>query len=210
MIDKLFISLYDVARSGEKLSTKDAVRDGHAFEDIATHRVYELSRELGLKPNPQRHTLNLATVSGNHYQFDVSFTLEKVVYIIECKKRKLTSSEHIYYFNAKLLDHQLATKAADTSQIRGIFLSSAQVEDGAKAYAIAYGIIVIDPESPSIEQMIATTREGSPLHDELSRLRDKINDNRICFQSTQGSETAPKTLLQQYKFLLNRWRRYHG
>ena len=183
------------------------IRAGHVFEDATAQRVYLQARDLGLRPNPPRYTLDYPTLSGNTYQFDGSFTHQDTVYVIECKRTRMAAKEYIYYFNSKILDYVFgAMIRKKTLPIKGIFLSTVEVGDSSMVYAMAYGIIVIDPESPPLEHMLSTSREGTALHRAINDLLRRMPDLSVIFKVNQIGFDSAADLYRNYRFLCKRWR----
>ena len=147
-------------------------RAGHLFENVTAQKIYSHARSLGLRPNPPRHTLNYPTFSGGSYQFDASFSLGDVTYVIECKRTKMPAKGHIHYFNSQILDYLLGAKIRKQNLVmKGIFLSTVKVRESSMIYAIANGITVIDPVSPPLEYMVSTLKEGSVLSRYVTDIR---------------------------------------
>ena len=157
----------------------------------------------GFTPLPSRQVLDWPTISGNQYQFDALFTTSEYTHAIECKRKKLTTNENLFYFNAKILDYVLATKVR---QLQGIFLSTAPIERSAKVYALGYGLTAIDPQTPPLDYLMGRTASEGPLGKALALLKQKIDGTIFTF-SLDGRTHPPTSLYSEYEFLLNRWRR---
>lgn len=184
---------------------KTDIGAAHAFEDATAQKIYFHAKGLGLRPTPPRHTLNYPTFSGDTHQFDASFRVGNITYVIECKKRKMAAKEHIHYFNSKVLDYVLGARARGESfPMKGIFLSTVEVGEASMIYAIAYGIMIIDPVSPPIEHMMATVSRNSPLWRALQDLKDKLPNLHVS--DFNVADRRPATdLYNQYRFLRKRW-----
>ena len=106
LLGQLFSSLYSLVKEEAKVKRKmTRTRAGHLFENVTAQKIYSHARSLGLRPNPPRHTLSYPTFSGGSYQFDASFSLGDVTYVIECKRTKMPAKVHIHYFNSQILDY---------------------------------------------------------------------------------------------------------
>jgi len=208
MIDSLLSTLYLLVKEEtKKTKGKTDIGAAHVFEDTTAQKIYHHAKELGLQPNPQRYTLNYPTFSGNTYQFDASFRLGNITYVIECKKRKMAAREHIYYFNSKVLDYVLGARVRGGSfPMKGIFISTVKVGKTSMIYAIAYGILVIDPSSPPVEHMMATVVPNSALWRALQDLKGKLPNLHVSDFDVAGSRPAAD-LYNHYRFLCERWMR---
>jgi len=208
VIDSLLSALYLLVKEEEKeITSRTGIGAGHAFEDTTAQKIYFHAKELGLRPNPPRYTLDYPTFSGNVHQFDASFRFGNITYVIECKKRKMAAKEHIYYFNSKVLDYVLGAKVRGESfPMKGIFLSTVEVGETSMIYAIAYGILVIDPASPPVEHMMSTLSEGSALWKALQDLKDKFQSLHVSDFDATGQRPAAD-LYNHYRFLSKRWMR---
>ncbi len=144
------------------------------------------------------------TFSGNKYQFDASFTADKTAYVIECKRKKSTTNESLFYFNAKLIDHLLV--ANREFQLEGIFLSTSPIERSARNYGISYGMRVIDPQWPPLEHLLLHLPSGSELRKAVLDLRDKIEDNRQSL-FVSHRKLGRHDIYEQYEFLVSRFLR---
>lgn len=145
---------------------------GYDFEDRASRKIYEIVKGYGVTSRPPRTELEYPSFSGIRHTFDNIFFLEKAVYPIECKAAR-HQIEHLYTFNAKLLDHALGFKIHGIAlRMRGIFLSTKELGESARVFAFAYGIIPIDPVVPPIEHMIESVQNDGALKQELLKLGD--------------------------------------
>lgn len=208
LIGKLFSSLFSLVKEEAKVKRKmTRTRAGHLFEDVTAQQIYSHARSLGLRPNPPRHTLTYPTFSGDSYQFDASFSLADVTYVIECKRTKMPAKVHIHYFNSQILDYLFGAKIRkDNLIMKGIFLSTVKVRESSMIYAIANGITVIDPVSPPIEYMLSTLRRGSPLYRAMMELYRKMPSPAVVFDLSRIDYEPAPDLFREYKFLCKRWR----
>lgn len=146
---------------------------GYEFEDRASRRIHDLVEGYGVTKRPPRTQLEYPTFSGIKHPFDNIFLHEKVIYPIECKAT-IHQIEHLYAFNAKILDHALGLKIhAIPLRMRGIFLSTAELGQSARVFAFAYGIIPIDPVTPPIAYMIESVRDDNTLRQRLQELSEQ-------------------------------------
>lgn len=205
-IGNLLCRLYVLARTKVNLRKGNRVAEGYRFEDETSQQIYHFAREEGLEPNPPRTTLRLPTVSGNLHQFDGSFRYAEHVYVVECKNTQAAAKDYIHYFNAKILDYVLAAEAREEGvMLRGIFLSTVPLAKSAWQYALAYGIRVVDPESPPIEYMTQRVVDEEALKSALTSLLERINE-----VTPTGGGPNSSQLLNEYRFLCARWRDASG
>lgn len=167
-------ALYRFVREEDKsLKSGSPSKQGYDFEDRASRRIHDLVNGYGVVKRPPRTELEYPSFSGIRHPFDNSFLHEKVIYPIECKATA-HQVEHLYAFNAKIIDHALGIKIHDIDlQMRGIFLSTAELGQTGRAYALAYGMIPIDPTVPPIDYMIESVRDDDLLKEQLQKLREK-------------------------------------
>ena len=119
----------------------------------------------------------------------------------------MAAKEYIYYFNSKILDYVFgAMIQKKTLPIKGIFLSTVKVGDSSMIYAVAYGITVIDPESPPLEHMLSTSREGTALHRAIKDLLRRMPNLSVIFKVNQIGVYSAVNLYGNYRFLCKRWR----
>jgi hypothetical protein len=208
LIGQLFSSLYSLVKEEAKVKRKmTRTRAGHLFEDVTAQEIYSHARSLGLRPNPPRHTLSYPTFSGGSYQFDASFSLGDVTYVIECKRTKMPAKVHIHYFNSQILDYLFGAKIRkDNLVMKGIFLSTVKVRESSMIYAIANGITVIDPVSPPLEYMISTLKEGSVLSKAMKQLLEKWPDSSSILDFDRVRRWSASDLFKEYRFVCKRWR----
>ena len=197
----LLCRLYELCLSKVGHRGGDRIAEGHRFEDETAEQVYHFAREAGLDPNPPRMTLDLPTRSGNLHQFDASFRRGSEIFVVECKNTREAAKDYLYYFNAKILDYLHAWIPGRDLFLRGIFLSTVPVADSAWRYGLAYGIRIVDPESPPPEYMLRCQLEGS-LESGLRGLLVRMEELAEGYDHVKG---APK-VLEEYRFLCGRWR----
>ena len=201
MIGEPLRSLYDLARSN---AGKGNSAEGYQFENFVHRRLYEVGKACGIKVFPPRYAPQIPTLSGVKYQIDASFEDEGVSYFIECKKREWSANDQVYYFNGKILDYKLASRQPE--RIKGVFLSTAVVDETPKIYAMTFGMIVIDPESPSVEQMMLNPGSTN-LAIALQRHMEKAKRNQAQIALRKNPTHPPADLLKEYRFLVGRWDR---
>lgn len=200
-IGSLLCRLYDlcVSRMGEKGG--DRIAEGHKFEDETSEQIYHFARDEGFDPNPPRTTLNLQTRSGNAHQFDASFRKGGEIFVVECKNTREAAKDYLYIFNAKILDYVHALESEQGLSLRGIFLSTVPVAHSAWRYGLAYGIRIVDPDSPPPEYVIRNSADQS-LVSGFEGIIDKMAD------LAEGHITShkPTEILEKYHFLCRRWK----
>jgi len=208
LVGQLLSSFYSLVKEEAKTKRKmTRTRAGHLFEDVTARKIYSHARSLGLRPNPPRYTLNYPTFSGLTYQFDGSFNLGNAVYVVECKRTKIPAKVHLHYFNSQILDYLFGARAKkDELVMNGIFLSTVRVKRNSMIYAIANGIMVIDPVSPPLEHMRSTLEEGSVLFRAIEQLLEKWPDSRTILDFGRVRRWSASDLLKEYRFLCKRWR----
>jgi hypothetical protein len=203
LIDTILSLLYETVKSEVRNGRKTSSKEGYAFEDRVSDAIFRLSKKLGFTSYPPRHILDWPSLSGNKYQFDASFSIDGVVYLVECKRKKFSSNENMFYFNAKLIDYLFA--AGGQLPPEGIFLSTSPLERTARLYAIAYCIKAVDPEWPPLEHLLAALPADSKYRTPLTDLLQKIQENKPSPFSNRPRRN-PTELLGQFEFLLNRLR----
>jgi len=210
-MSQLFSSLYSLVKEEANIKGKmTRTRAGHIFEDVTAQKIYSHARSLGLRPNPPRHTLGYPTFSGGSYQFDASFCLGDVTYVIECKRTKMPAKVHIHYFHSQILDYLLGAKIRKENLLmKGIFLSTVKLRESSMIYAIANGITVIDPVSPPLEYMVSTLKEGSVLSKAMKELLNKLPDSSSILDFDRVRRWSASDLFKEYRFLCKRWRNEH-
>jgi hypothetical protein len=155
-IGPLLSRLYELCLSKATSKGGNRIAEGHKFEDETAEEIYQFALDGGFEPDPPRNTLNLPTKSGNFHQFDASFrTQHNETFVVECKNTREAAMDYVYFFNAKIMDYQHASHADQRLNIKGIFLSTVPVTDNAWRYGIAYGVRIIDPDSPPPEHVLS-------------------------------------------------------
>ena len=135
--------------------------------------------------NPPRTTLNLPTRSGNVHQFDASFRGGKDIFVVECKNTREAAKNYLYYFNAEILDYIHAIEPQQGVSLKGIFLSTVPVAYSAWLYALAYGIRIIDPDSPPPEYVLKKFVDPS-LTEGFKGILNKMDDLNETNNRSQG------------------------
>ena len=174
---------------------------GAKFEDEISEHIYNVALDSGFRPNPPRYTLGLPTRSNNKHQFDASFTSKNTYYLVECKNTQTSPMDYVYYFNSKILDYAYSNPEIT---FKGIFLSATAIPNSAWRYSIAYGLRLLDPESPPPEYMITTCQKEPALAIALERHLEKIDE-----AAEYGWEDDPgiaSRLYDEYRYYVNRWR----
>jgi hypothetical protein len=200
-IGSLLCRLYDLCVS--KLDDKggNRIAKGHKFEDETSEQIYHFAREEGFEPNPPRTTLNLQTRSGNVHQFDASFRSGGEIFVVECKNTLEAAKEYLYVFNAKILDYVHAFEPEQCLFLRGIFLSTVSVAQSAWLYGLAYGIRIIDPDSPPPEYVMRKSLDQS-LVSGFKGIIDKMAD----LSEVHLTSYKPAEIFNEYRFLCERWK----
>ena len=204
LIGQFLTKLYPiVCQATEKYREKKG--KGAKFEDEVSNRIYDLALEIGFKPNPPRLTLDLPTRSDNKHQFDASFTNQNTYYLVECKNTQTAAKDYVYYFNSKILDY---THRNPELNFKGLFLCAVPIPDSAWRYSIAYGLRLLDPESPPPEYMIKTCSNEPDLAKVLRRHLEKLIDTASYgWKDEPGSITR---LYEEYRYYVKRWRNLNG
>lgn len=207
-IGSLLCRLYDLCVSKMDDKGGDRIAKGHRFEDETSEQIYHFARDEGFDPNPPRTTLNLQTRSGNVHQFDASFRSGGEIFVVECKNTLEAAKDYLYVFNAKILDYVHALEPEQGLSIRGIFLSTVPVPYSAWRYGLAYGIRIVDPDSPPPEYVVKNSPDQS-LVSGFKGIIDKMAD------LADGHLTSyrPTGILGEYRFLCRRWKddfKQHG
>ncbi len=200
-LDPLFRALYALTiEQSSRSKGESRIRAGHSFEDATAKSVYTYGRECGLEAFLPRHTMNIPTLSGNSYQFDASFSHEQTVYVVECKRRQLSAAEHVPYFVSKVLDHSIAIRGKG-SRIRGIFLSSVEVGQSSMQFGFAFGLKIINPEYPPLEELFFRCHGKEPLTRAIRKLWEELDSTDPLNPRVSSS---PQTILKSYEFLKRR------
>jgi hypothetical protein len=195
----LLCRLYELCISPINKKGKNRVVAGHRFEDETSEQIYHFAREAGFDAYPPRTTLNLPTRSGNRHQFDSAFRRGGEIFVVECKNTREAAKEYLYTFNAKILDYVHAMEPKQGISFRGFFLSTVPVAYSAWRYGLAYGIRIVDPDSPPPEYVIKNQDDES-LVIGFKKILEKMTD---IAQRIDGAEWAPK-VLDEYRFLCTR------
>lgn len=207
MLKQILCSLYELIQVESSLTDADRgpQGEGHDFESRVASSLFGLGKQYGSNHNfaalPARYMLREHTYSGNQYQFDAAFIYESVFFGIECKKKEITTNENLYYFGAKIIDYKLGKMKKN---IVGIFLSTSEIENAARNYALAYGITAIDPKWPPVEYLLSKTPENSPLFHALENLNSNVKRNSIMI-SAQPAWKEPSAVFGNYRNLLSKW-----
>ncbi|MCL4436327.1 MAG: hypothetical protein M1503_03055 [Thaumarchaeota archaeon] len=201
----LLCRLYDLCISKIHEKGGNRIAAGHRFEDETAEQIYHFARDAGFDANPPRMTLNRPTRSGNIHQFDSSFKQGRDIFVVECKNTQEAAKEYLYTFNAKILDYVHALKPEEGLSFRGFFLSTVPVADSAWRYGLAYGIRIVDPDSPPPEYMMKNCNDEY-LVTALQGILEKMWD---LSQRHDVAQWAPK-LLEEYRFLCRRWKDDHN
>ena len=174
---------------------------GPKFEDEVSEHIYDVAIELGYQPNKPRYTLDLPTRSNNKHQFDASFTSKDTYYLVECKNTQTAAMDYVYYFNSKILDYSHSNPELS---FKGLFLCAVPIPDSAWRYSIAYGLRLLDPDSPPPEYMIRTCKDEPQLATALKRHLEKLEE-----AAEYGWKDDPGTasrLFDEYRYYVTRWR----
>jgi hypothetical protein len=211
-MEKILSSLYEVVcEEATKLSHKGIFKEAFQFEDKICGAI-KFSAEKGIYVSPPREILNLPTFSGNKYQVDCFFTYNKITYAVECKRRQITTRDQIYYFNSILLDYVLGLKVHHIDHfVKGIFISTAPIDDNSLKYCIVYAITVIHPDFPPIEYMLSKAADEN-LKRALMILQEKLPHLNPLFKEGQvdNLHRDALNLLDEYKYLIGLWKVHRG
>jgi len=175
--------------------------EGHKFEDETSEQIYHFARDAGFDPDPPRTTLNLPTRSGNVHQFDASFRAGGNIFVVECKNTREAAKDYLYYFNAEILDYIHALDPHQGLSLKGIFLSTVPVAHSAWRYGLAYGIRIIDPDSPPPEYVLKDPVDKSLTYG-FKGILDKMDD----LTEKNGQPQDASRVLEEYRFLCRRWK----
>lgn len=186
-----------------------ATKAGFQFENLVTDKILEhfARRRYGEKVYPPRCKLSYPSFSGVKHQFDVTVEHNKTFYLIECKRRKASAKDQILAFTAKILDYALGFKAHGLDyQIKGIFLSTAEISEGARAYALSFGVIPIDPVLPPVDYLMKKVGKKDVLTRQLDKLRRKLSYTLPDLLDLNPDERDPQVILKFYKQIYTIWR----
>lgn len=183
---------------------------GHEFEDKVAREIWQCARLSNVQTLPSRHTLDLPTVSGQKHQFDASYRIDKNFHLFECKRTKTTPIEDVYYFNAKIIDYALKFNSENRPFVfKGTFISYNSVGDQSLTYALAYGLGIIDPETPPLEMIIDTTKDIN-LRSAVEHFRETLPKlEKVLFMKSEENINAPE-LCKKYRFYVRRWAAQNG
>ena len=200
-VGKILCALYDaVKEESRREGERSPINEGHNFESRISDVVFAKTKEMDFITYPPRYTLESSTASGNHYQFDASFLANGIFYGIECKRKKFSTNENLYYYNAKIMDYALSS---GNKRIEGIFLSTSPLENAARLYAIAYGLTAIDPNWPPIDYLLEQSIDDSQMTRALADLQQRVLNICPSFSIEQSSGN-PEKIFEEYRFLLSR------
>jgi hypothetical protein len=202
-IDAAIVFLFNLIREEGKRGLKESrVRAGFTLEDVVSQKAYECIRGYpGIAVLPPRSTLNYPTVSGLTHQFDVAIRENNTFYVIECKRRGIASIDQIFSFNAKILDYAFKDSFNKCFSIKGVFLSTAELTDNARKYALAYGIIPIDPSLPPIQFMLNRVKEKDTLYQELVEFKSVL-----MLPQPSKSRSDTHEFLNNYTIYHEKWK----
>jgi len=202
----LLAEVYDLVRK-HRSADQRVSHEGHEFENEVVRTISRYERELDLKIFDPRKTLPFQTYSSILPQLDGVFKIGAVYYFIECKHRKSVTAEQIGYFNSKLLDYSLGAHVRGKKQIvKGMFLATSPIGDNHLMYALSYGIIVIDPETPPLFHMLKTAKNND-LKKALNRLYEKLEHP---FDYIEPAIINPERLVREYRYLAKKWLQDRG
>ncbi len=200
-LDPLFRGLYGLTRNQNVNPVDESrIKAGHSFEDATARLVYSHEKQCGLKAFPPRQIMNIPTRSGNSYQFDASFSHGDTTYVVECKRRQLSAAEHVPYFVSKVLDHSFAIRGRG-ARIRGIFLSSVEVGRNALQFGFAFGLRIITPSDPPLEEVYPLCKNNEAMKRAVKQLWMQLDSVDPLIDVTGPN---PQTLLRSYEFLKRR------
>jgi len=190
------------------IDTSRSSQDGHAFEDAVIEIIRDHEGKHNLEVFDPRMTLPFKTYSSLRHQLDGVFKHGSRYYFIECKHRKTITAKCIEYFNSKLLDYALGAHLAGLKQeeVKGLFLASSPIGNNQLMYGLAYKIIVIDPETPPLNHMIATVKNNH-LKETLLGLNEKIE---MPFDYLDPSLVDAEKLVKSYRYLTRKWYNEQG
>ena len=109
MLEGLICALYELVVKSSQSEGKDRISAGHEFEQETARLVYSHEKIEGLKANPPRLTLQMPTISGLAYQFDVFYPLTSVSLFRSLKHDPYSSPQNAIHTAASILA-RLVTK----------------------------------------------------------------------------------------------------
>jgi hypothetical protein len=161
----------------------------------------------------KRTALAYPTLSGMKHQYDCIFVLDGVTYVIECKKQNQQASKNqIYYFNSTITDHALGMKVDGIQgEIRGIFLSTTDLDEPSAIYAVFSGIRVITPGMPPPEYVAEMTDPASDLFRIIKSVISGIPaKNPLFFDKLKRPDRSAPTVYEEYMTALAEWKAGRG
>ena len=170
-MEDLLIFIFGALKESLQKKVISPIKAGFELENL----IAKILEKYGLPA--KRKELELPTFSGLKHQFDVSLPDNSLYWVIECKRKKSARAEktQIYAFVAKLLDHAFGLQRYNLDyKIKGVFVSSAKLTAPARAFALSFGVIPIDPTLPPIEYMLSKTKKKA-LREELEILKEKLS-----------------------------------
>lgn len=208
MISQILISFYKLLitenPSNELLSFS---KSGHIFED----KVADILKGFAdVKDIKVRKPINYPTISGmKDHQFDCSFKVENILYAIECKKQnRIASKNQIYYFNSIMTDHILGIKIDKINEeLRGIFLSTTDLDGKSMIYAITNGIRFVTPNYPPLEYMLLVVNKNTSIEKSIKYTIPTFSNKHPLFdKELTRKDPSPALLYEQYCALLEEWK----
>src|SRR5947209_1245877 len=210
MIGRVINLLYEIVKE-EHLAERNRYSSaaGHDFENSVADKLRQL--EPVISDIKTRRPTIYPTLSGiRTHQYDCSFNFNSTTYVIECKKQgQAASKNQIYYFNSTILDHIMGIKSnALSNDIRGIFLSTTDLDGKSIIYAMTNAIKVITPNYPPLELMISRADGSSDMANSLKRILSQLPARNPLFcNAINRMDPTPAELFENYKALLIEW--YH-
>ncbi|HEY4699245.1 MAG TPA: hypothetical protein VIH27_02590 [Nitrososphaerales archaeon] len=180
---------------------------GHQFEGKVAANLRKYQPPLSDIEN--RRYLPYPTYSGMRHQYDCIFKLDGIIYVIECKRQSQDASKNqIYYFNSLITDHILGIKADKlTNELRGIFVSTTDLDDNSMIYATTNGIRIVTPKMPPLEYMLGKVEGNRYLKKNIEHLLSVIMVKSPLFSdSIMRRDPLPATIHEEYMSILVEWR----
>lgn len=207
MLAKLYDLLFKLVLK-EKRTPKKGSRQrlGHDFEDSVYKIIWEWANTSNAQPLPPRHTLVLPTISGHTYQFDAGYKSGNTYHLFECKRVKMSVTENVHYFTSKIIDYQYKMDPnISPNEFQGTFISNSEVGDQSLEYALAYGITVVDPETPPLELILSTKIEEN-LKIVIKDFLDSLPNLKNVLCHGYKLNINSKELCKKYRFYTLRWK----
>jgi len=136
----------------------DRAISGQSFER-KVFRVLEgiAAWEHCVGPDHFDMALDLVGKTGTHYEFDGAFLAQNTLYVVEAKKVKVLTRQHIGIFVHKLLDILLASHDHfDGIAIMPILVSAGpQISPAAWLHAISWGVLLVSPQRATPQEYLA-------------------------------------------------------